>query len=277
MDIKITLDPNKSKNPVLRRIFTTIHFDQKKEEDLNGYKVKTKEGETLGRIQNTGADYFIVAEDFTNKTVTEEEHKKYAEELIAKFESADKVITEDSTLKSIDVEEIELATLSLDPPKGYFWLGSIFETPEDQMRYEEFLEDPIMLKRFEKYCDVKKIEIKEGDVRNSIHVKDSATEEVLVLEYVVKQFEQYMFSSNFIKGFDKGTYEYDLGKVMRLSPKFCDYVFTQALEAEVKGENLESDEHFENELHRAIKEISKNPYLMGLYENDLFFSSIINK
>jgi len=274
MKIEVTQDDNKSKNPVLRRVFCKVEVDNKKEISLNGYNVFSLEGKEkhkIGRlVENPTEGIFIVTEDYTNKNVTKEEHEKFAKDTFENWTSVvDTAISEDVTLTKFNEDTIEVSTLSLDPPKGYRWLGSIFEEPEDQIRYEEFLEDPLMLERFEHYCNVKKIIIKNGDVRNSIHVKDTATNELLVLDYVVKQFQQYMFSNNFLLGFDKKSYEYELGKVMRLSARFCDYVFNEAIEAKANNTEMSIHETFDNELQKAIKDINKNPYLLNLYINDL--------
>lgn len=274
MKIEVTQDDNKNNNPVLRRVFCKVELDNVKELPVNGLSVYSLEGEgdhKIGRlVENPTEGTFIVTEDYTKNSTTKEQHEKFAKDTFDNWNSVTNItVAEDIILTKFDEDTIEVSTLSLDPPEGYAWLGSVFQEPEDQMRYEEFLEDPIMLERFEHYCDVKKIVVKGNDVRNSIHVKDTATNELLVLDYVVKQFQQYMFSNNFLLGFDKKSYEYELGKVMRLSARFCDYVFNEAIEAKANNTEMSIHETFDNELQKAIKDINKNPYLLNLYINDL--------
>jgi len=90
-----------------------------------------------------------------------------------------------------------------------------------------------------------------------------------ILNSICNFLQASNFSNNFLLGFDKKSYEYELGKVMRLSARFCDYVFNEAIEAKANNTEMSIHETFDNELQKAIKDINKNPYLLNLYINDL--------
>jgi hypothetical protein len=256
-----------SGKPILRRLFFKVDCETNGE-TVTGYNVVDKKEKRLGTILEFQDGIFVLVEDFINLKFTEKDHEERAQELLKALKEAKLEITDKITIKSFDEETVELTLSGVDAPVGYYWLGSLFQTPEDQMRYEDFITDSIITKRLEDHCRVKNIEVKE-DIKSSLHFKDPSTKEILVPEYIVKQFEQYTFCNNFLLGFEPESEEFKLGKLMRLSPRFCDYMFKEALIAQETGEAMTNDEMFESELNKALKLITKSPYLMELFEKDL--------
>lgn len=169
-----------------------------------------------------------------------------------------------------DFEEVIPSLLPLSPPKGYSFLGSVFVTPELQLMYEEFMTDPFIYSRLLKMCKVRGIPVK-PEMDNSaalpIHKKDQDTGELLVSDRVLKVFNQYQFSRNYLDGFDAGTAEHDLGKILRLDQKFCEYMMNRAAEA-LKGKELSEELYMQN-VNQAIGRIQKNAELMNLFINNL--------
>jgi len=156
------------------------------------------------------------------------------------------------------VEDMQVSVEEVHAPKGKLWLGSIFLEPETQLRYEEFLQDPRIFLRLKRECINKRIPVPEeaaSSVMLPIHVKDAATGEILVSESVYKTFLQYQFYENLMRSDDKSHKE--LGFLMSLDPKFCEYMFirTQMLE---EGKEIHDDEaNFQREIAAAIKRASK--------------------
>lgn len=156
------------------------------------------------------------------------------------------------------------------PPKGHNYLGEVFTTPALQTMYEEFMLDPFIYKRFLTMCKVNNIPVKPEMDRSAalpIHKIDVDTGELLISDRVLKVFNQYQFSRNYLDGFDLNTPEHDLGKMMRLDQKFCEYMMNRANNA-LSGKEL-NPETYSIELDAAIKRIEGNKELMDLYINDL--------
>lgn len=160
----------------------------------------------------------------------------------------------------------------VQPPKGKYWLGSIFDTPEKQVMYEEFLADPVINFRINKFLDVHKIPVDSSIDRTltqalPIHSKDKETNELVISDNVLSFFSQYQFAQNYIRGFEPTTAEFVWGKVMMLYPKFCEFMLSCArdLENDIKIHNLE--ENMQNELKKAFKYIEKNKDLLYMYNN----------
>ncbi len=154
-------------------------------------------------------------------------------------------------------------------PKGKIWLASIFTSPEEQIMYEQFLGHPVTVERLKNICKKEglKFDNKSTDATTlPIHSKDTDSGELVVSDRVVKIFNQYKFCMNFLSH-EQGTKEYNLGKVMMLVPKFCDYIITVANRS-AEGKEINKD-NYENELTKAINYIAKNPSLINSYENNL--------
>ena len=168
-----------------------------------------------------------------------------------------------------DLEEIYPTLMPLEAPKGHHYLGVIFDTPEKQMMYEEFLADSFVYDKIRKMCVVKGLKVTDAMVKTTdlpMHKKDSNTGEVFISDKIVDIFTQYQFSKNYMS-FDVGTPEHDLGKIMMLDPKFCDYMLTRAKSAS-EGKVL-SEENYLVQLKKAIKNLEADPYKMSMYENNL--------
>jgi len=154
-------------------------------------------------------------------------------------------------------------------PKGKIWLASLFTSPEEQIMYEQFLGHPVIVDRLKSICKKEGLKFDDKSVDATtlpIHSKDTDSGELVVSDRVVKIFNQYKFCMNFLSH-EQGTKEYDLGKVMMLVPKFCDYIITVANRS-AEGKEMNED-NYENELIKAINSIAKKPSLMNSYENNL--------
>lgn len=174
-------------------------------------------------------------------------------------------------------QELHVSQMPIEIPKGHYWLGSLFDTPEKQVMYEEFMVEPIIFDRFVGMLKTKKIKVPEGVTTTTglpIHKKDRHTGEILISDKVLKVFMQYQFARNYLS-FDVGTKEYDLGKVLLLAPKFCEYLMVIA-EKQSKGKEVNMDNYFE-ELGKAIKFIESRPKLFKLYKDDLLYESKADK
>jgi hypothetical protein len=169
-------------------------------------------------------------------------------------------------------QEVHVTLIPIEIPKDHYWLGTIFDTPEKQMMYEDFMVDPIINNRFNKMLDSNNIEVPEGVNRENspelpIHKKDKTTGELLISHTILKTFLQYQFAQNYIRGFEENTPEFDAGKVMMLYPRFCEFMMSCA-EDQANGKEIHDFEgNYQNELSRAIKYIQKNNALMNTYAN----------
>ncbi len=169
-------------------------------------------------------------------------------------------------------QEMFMSVLPIQIPQGHYWLGSIFDTPEKQLMYEDFMTDPVIYSRLKRMClDAKLVVVEEMATTTSlpIHKKDRHTGELLISDKVFKAFTQFQYAQNFLHGFEVGTAEHQLGKVLMLSPKFCDYMITRA-EMLAKGKEPHNDEeNYFTQLDKAIKFIESRSDLIEFYENDL--------
>tara|TARA_R110000796_G_scaffold8536_13_gene27930 strand:- start:1738 stop:2658 length:921 start_codon:yes stop_codon:yes gene_type:complete len=167
--------------------------------------------------------------------------------------------------KSTEKPEINMFPNYL--PKGKVWMATLFETPEDQVRYESFLMDPIIFDRLVKLCNKKNLKVTDTMVTSSalpIHSKDTVSGELIIDTDVIKIFEQFVYYNNLLV-FDKGTSEHDTGKLMALYPKLCDYIIHVAKRVE---EGLPvNTENYEKQLLNAINYISRKPSLLKAYED----------
>ena len=165
--------------------------------------------------------------------------------------------------------ETEVIMIPSVLPKGKMWLASIFTSPEEQIMYEQFLGHPTIVNRLKSICKKEGLKFDDKSVDATtlpIHSKDTDSGELVVTNRIVKIFNQYKFCMNFLSH-EQGTKEHDLGKVMMLVPKFCEYIMmTAKRSSEGKVPNAEN---YENELFKAINSIAKKPSLMNSYENNL--------
>ena len=169
-------------------------------------------------------------------------------------------------------QEMFISVLPIQIPAGHYWLGSIFDTPEKQMMYEEFMTDPVMYERFKRMCEVAKLNVTDEMITTTslpIHKRDRHTGELLISEKVFNTFQQFQYAQNFLHGFEKGTPENDLGKVLMLAPKFCEYMIDRAKYIAEGKEPHNDEEKYFLELNKAIKFIESRSNLLSFYENDL--------
>jgi len=193
----------------------------------------------------------------------------YAEESIMHLEGEEEVFITPSPKD----QELFVSQMPIEIPRGHYWLGTLFDTPDKQVMYEEFMVEPVVFDRFVKMCEDKRIPIPKGVTTTSglpIHKKDGNTGEILISENTLKVFKQYQFARNYLS-FDVGTQEYDLGKVLLLVPKFCDYMMHVA-ERITAGKETSTDNYMV-QLNDAIKYIQKKPSLIKLYESNLVYES----
>jgi hypothetical protein len=169
-------------------------------------------------------------------------------------------------------DEIGIVILPIEIPENLLWLGTIFDTSEKQMMYEDFLDNPIIYKRLRKMCDNKGITLDpEVDCTAAlpIHQSEKNTGEILISTTGYEAFRQFQFCQNFLRGFDKNTAEFDLGKLMLLDPKFCEAMMTTT-EMKMEGKEIHDEEgNYQRDLNQAIKRLEKNSEALKLYENNL--------
>jgi len=168
--------------------------------------------------------------------------------------------------------EAGVVMLPIEIPENLLWLPSIFDTPEKQMMYEDFMANPLVYERMRKMCENKGIPIPEEATETAalpIHQKEKNTGEILISTTAYEAFRQFQYCQNFLRGFDKGTAEHDMGKLMMLDPKFCEDMMTTT-EMKIEGKEIHDEEgNYQRSLRQAIKKIQKNPRLMAMYENNL--------
>jgi hypothetical protein len=180
-------------------------------------------------------------------------------------------------------DDVQSVLQPVIPPKDQHFLGVVFDSPEKQLMYEEFLTDPIIFNRLKSMCKTAKLDITDDMTSSAmlpIHKKDKFTNEILISSRVLNVFNQFQFAQNYIRGFEVGTAEHDLGKMLILDPYFCDYMMMRAeraynlskkeqTEEQIKDELERSNKLYQIELERSVKKINKDPYLLSLYENNL--------
>jgi len=166
-------------------------------------------------------------------------------------------------------QELNVAIMPVQLPEGYYFLGTLFDSPERQMMYEEFLECPIMYARLRKMCELAKMDIPEEAETSAalpIHGKDTNTGELLVSEKVLKVFDQYQYAQNYIRGFEPGTAEHGLGKRMMLSPKFCEFMMDTARMQNEGKEIHDLEGNYTKAINEADKYILKHPEKKKLFD-----------
>jgi len=215
------------------------------------YNFPTKEL-YIGKILTYGAP--IKTENLADQAIT----KEFLD--MVEFEN------EDATY-GVQVEgDIYVVQDNIELDKDYHWLGKVFKTPEDQMRYEEFLTDEFMFERMKEYCIYKKLIDKDSDIKEfaalPLHKKEPRTKEIAVHTHMINTFNQWQFSENLMRGFEKGTPEYELGLLCRLVPKFSNYILDN-----IKEENLLASEGYKKELNAAVKVVNKSEYLKSFLLN----------
>ena len=166
-------------------------------------------------------------------------------------------------------QELHVSQMPIEIPKGHYWLGTIFDSPERQVMYEEFMVDNIIYERLKKMCELGGIPIpaeSRSTLSLPIHKKDGNTGEILISEVLLNVFLQYQFARNYLS-FDEGTPEFDLGKLLILDPKFCEYLMGVAKRTS-EGKEVNND-NYADQLNKSIKMVSSKPDLLALYENNL--------
>ena len=169
-------------------------------------------------------------------------------------------------------QDLHVTIIPVEIPEKHYWLGTIFDTPEKQLMYEDFMCDPIVNKKINKQIDAQRIEIPEGVNRENtpelpIHKKDKTTGEILISDAVLQLFLQYQFAQNYVRGFEPGTVEFDAGKLMMLYPRFCEFMMKCAEDAANEKEIHDFDGNYQRELAKAIKYVQKDGGLLHIFEN----------
>ena len=243
------------------------------------------------KYDNISGGLSIATNYITSHNMTEEDIVKlakwskheWATELGAKLSnlSADQKILIPFTLKdeeeifiNVSWDDIEAVMLPNYLPKGKMWLATIFDDLTDQMMYEEFMIDDIIFGRLKNLCIKKGATLKPGvaiSAQLPVHSIDEVSKEIVVSDTVISIFNQYKFCRNYLNH-DKGTTEHDLGKLMMLYPKLCEYIMSVA-ERAVEGKPV-NPENYQTQVNKAIKYVMKKPELMELYENNLVVPDI---
>jgi hypothetical protein len=201
-----------------------------------------------------------------SKPISEEEVKElnhiYTEFL--KTVSSTEVLND--KFEVYDDEQITyIASNPVQIPSDYFWLAKLFDTPEKQIMYEEFMKDPIIFDRLKLKLKSKGINVHglNNTAKLPIHLKEPNTGELLISKFVINYFNQYQFAKNYLAHGEE-TAEFDLGKLLMLDPKFNDFVRNYG--ALNKGG---ISENFMSEMAKSIKKVEKNKKLLTWFENDL--------
>jgi hypothetical protein len=259
---------------------TGVKGDIEDKEMLNGFEVEIKTFEEP-KIKYKGTAIMWNSRDKNLYVVTkylgmidEDKADKLANNTVDEWPKGDYAISEDKfpgiTVNfTEDLDEVFPSMLPLIAPKGKHFLGVIFETPEMQMMYEDFLSDHFMYARVRKLCIDNGLEVTKKMTKMSdlpVHVRDTNTGEILISDKMVKLFSQFQFCRNFlVQGV--GTAEHDLGKIMMLDLIFCDYMMNRA-ELVSKGKEV-SEENYTVQVTAAVKRLEADEVKMLSYENNL--------
>lgn len=216
------------------------------------------------------------------KILNEEEIQGLVDDTIAMWNNQDQgqpvlMKTEDSgdvraTIGTTNNKDFHVRQVQVEIPKDHYWLGSIFDTPEKMLMYEDFLECPIMFRRFVRMLKMKHIPIPEGatsSVMLPIHKKDKTTGEILISSVVLATFEQYQYCQNFLntKQFPLDSAEHIVGKLMILYPKFCTYMMELA-QMQNEGREIHNfEESYDKQVKKAMEYIQKDSELVDFYDN----------
>ena len=241
-------------------------------------------GDLVFKFNEPDRKLYVTNRFITKGSLTEEELKllfKAAKTTWVEFDITQPMVLQspDETIEyrlkiGTDVEEKEYFTghIPVEIPEGLHWLGAIFDTPEKMMMYEDFMECPIMFRRFKRYLHMKKIPIPaEADCSSMlpIHTKDKSTGEILISTNTLHIFEQYQFCQNFLntKEFDLESAEHMIGKLMILYPKFCTYI-QEVSKAAQEGGTVKFDEaEYDKQVVKAMKYIEQDTELAEFYDN----------
>ena len=252
---------------------------------LEGEGVKFYDSSYMNILWNQVDEKLYTVNRFVvGKPISEELLKKLGEDVQGQwsdgigegFEQEPVMTTEDGEEIFISPwhkdQELHVTMIPVEIPQDHYWLGTLFDTPEKQMMYEDFMCDPVINKRLNKLIDVKKIEVPEGVNRDNtpelpIHKKDKTTGELLISKTILDIFMQYQFAQNYIRGFEPETVEFDAGKLMMLYPRFCEFMMSCAqMQAEGK-EIRDFTGNYQRELKKAIKYLNKHGELLYMFEN----------
>jgi hypothetical protein len=139
------------------------------------------------------------------------------------------------------------------------FLTDLFENEKDSVAYPEFLNNKLMFEKLTKLCAKLKLDIPEDAVTGvmlPVHKKDVKSGSTLVHTKVDTVFKEYKLAQNYIKGFEHGTEQNQLGLMMMLSPRFSEYFFKLANRLS-KGAKF-NDKVYIKELEKAKRYISRN-------------------
>jgi len=293
-NIKIDMGENPTGGPMRLRVFTpvTITDDKVDSKNYNGfisYMDPDKKIEQARLVYNAPDEkLYIMSHKNVPPNRTEEGVEILANEYFTQWTNTDILafikmglsvglgLQQDCEIGAV-LEEIPL-------PKGYYWLATILTSPEEQIRYEDFLVDPLVYDRLVALCKYKKLAVTEEMKTSSslpIHSKEHATGEILVRLEVIEIFEQYCFANNFIYGFEEGTAEHNIGLIMRLVPKFAAYMFDHAVfiqqNPDVKIDAEGDQKEYNRQVAKALRIIEKDPSLTTLFENNLLTPEQLEK
>jgi len=278
--IEVRLANNPENGPIRRRVFLEVLHTNLNPETLNGFVAyhdteKTKESARL--IYNSpDKTLYIMSMDVIGKA-TEDNCITFAQSVInVTWPAAIAELLQHNSSLALATGVVEVVCEPIPLLANYGWLAHMLDSPETQLRYEEFLKNGLIYERLKKFCVQKELKIEDGmhkSVMLPIHIKEPVSGEIMIHKNVKIMFEQYTFSNNFLLGFEVGSIEHDLGKMMRLVPPFNRYMLEKAVYAsENPGVVLNSkgdEEEYERQILKATKVINKSPYLIQLFVGNL--------
>jgi hypothetical protein len=255
---------------IVNTIFTNLRAYNGYLIDTTDFKSGCKKVKKLARsiimFNDPDQKLYLTLKFICSKPLTKEENEILNKE-VDEFLSKNPVLKQgqDEIVLFNETQKIYQHAEAIPIPSNLYWLGSLFDTPEKQMMYEEFMSDRIIFQRLKNLCKLKNLKV---DGMNTtaqlpVHVKDKNTGEILVSKVLINAFNQYQFAKNYLQ-FEKETVEYDMGKLLMLDPKFNDFVRKYA-----ELNKTEISDNFKNEVNKSIKRVQKNNYLMKLFESDL--------
>jgi len=197
-----------------------------------------------------------------NKNLNEEELTSLGESIKNIFDTEQIIVKFGETEYNINLfnnDEIYIRQSNLEAPSGYIFLEDLFEEEKDKLAYHEFLNDKLSFDRLIKLCKKLKFKVTDEMITGlmlPIHRKDPATNSLLVYQDTFRHFRMYKLYQNYLKGFEEGSNEHQLGLAMAYDIKFNDYVLRCAEKLDKTGKNP-NQENFTNEFNRAVKRIQK--------------------
>lgn len=127
-------------------------------------------------------------------------------------------------LKPTGTENILYRTEHNLVPKDFLLLRSVLTTAKDHAMYEDFMRNPIVFKQLKKLCELKGFPTSEDASTGfhlPIHRKDPNTGVVYLYKNLLQLFKQFQLAQNFLQGFAKDTFEYEMGKLMLARQDFA--------------------------------------------------------